>query len=107
MKDIIIENIVDKETYNLSVNQHLVINLNENPTTGYRWYFRGVNTSLIDLVHDNYMLPIKSKLGGGGVRSFKFKAKSEGKCVLTYKHFREWEGEDLAIETFEITLLIS
>jgi inhibitor of cysteine peptidase len=95
------------KTYNLSVNQQLVINLNENPTTGYRWHFRGVNTSLIDLVQDNYTLSTESKLGGGGVRSIKYKAKSEGKCDLTFKHIREWEGEGFAIETLEITLLIS
>lgn len=107
MEDIIIENTADKKKYNISLNQHIVINLNENPTTGYRWYYRWVNTSLIDLVQDNFALSTKSKLGGGGIRSIKFKAKSEGKCDLTFKHFREWEEVDLAIETCEISLLIS
>lgn len=65
------------------------IELDENPSTGYRWFvdFQDEGVAVIDLgfVVDD---PNPELVGGGGTRSFEFKG--DGLACLTYK--QPWEG---------------
>lgn len=63
------------------------LDLEENPTTGYRWQ---VSNGLDELESDQYEL-LSATVGGGGMRKFTFLADSSYELRLT--NCRTWSGE--------------
>jgi inhibitor of cysteine peptidase len=94
------------KTIDLSVGQDFLIQLDENPTTGYRWEVREIDTDLIDRTEDQYSQNLDSETGGGGVRIFKFTTKKTGQDRIQLKHWRTWEGEKSSIGCFTIQLRV-
>ncbi len=78
--------------------EKIAIELEENPTTGYSWTFTQEGEGQVELVKDKYKAnsTVKEMVGGGGVHTFTFKAKTDGICYLKFEHIRPWE--DGAIE---------
>jgi inhibitor of cysteine peptidase len=70
----------------------IVLELPENPTTGYRWHIEEIEGS-IELVEDAFNLPSDATFGGGGTREFTFRRRAPGVARLKLKHWQEWEGE--------------
>lgn len=90
----------------LSVGQVFLIQLDENPTTGYRWDVREIDPDLIERTEAQYSQNLGSETGGGGVRIFKFTAKKTGQNQIQLKHWRSWEGDKSTIGHFTIQLRI-
>ena len=84
----------------------VLIRLEENPTTGYRWAF--------DLDDDAVLAPQASDLasapgaavGGGGSRTFTFTAGQPGTAHLQFKLWREWEGDSSIVERYGVTIAV-
>jgi inhibitor of cysteine peptidase len=94
------------KTFELSLGQSFLIQLNENPTTGYRWEVSKTDADLVKLTEDKYLQNFDSATGGGGVRIFTFTANSVGEDQIQLKHRRFWEKDELAITDFTIKLRI-
>jgi inhibitor of cysteine peptidase len=83
----------------------IVINLQENPTTGYRWAVDKIDNAIIpDQV--GYTQSPSGSIGSGGRRSFAFEAKGLGTAHLQLKLWREWEGDASIIDRFDVTIQI-
>jgi inhibitor of cysteine peptidase len=94
------------KTIDLSVGQVFLIQLDENPTTGYRWNVCEIDPDLIERTEDQYSQNLGSETGGGGVRIFKFTAKKTGQNQIQLKHWRSWEGDKSTIGCFTIQLRV-
>ena len=90
----------------LKVGGELVIDLPENPTTGYRWSVRGPLGDLVSLKSAEFSGGAGSRIGGGGIRQFRFVARAPGKTTINLKNMRTWESEGSAIDHFSLEVRI-
>jgi inhibitor of cysteine peptidase len=88
------------------VGKQVRIDLPENPTTGYQWSLSDLKSEVLALKSDDYAPAHPSSMGGGGIRQFLFEATSPGKSKLCLKNMRAWEGEDAAVKTFTVTVIV-
>lgn len=94
------------KSFEVHLDDAIVIRLPENPTTGYRWAIDKVDEKLLELQESDFTPPSEPRLGAGGWRTLTFKAKSIGTSHIQLKHWREWEGDDSIIERFDVTIRI-
>jgi inhibitor of cysteine peptidase len=83
----------------------VLIRLAENPSTGYPWEIDEVAEQVIELQGSDFSMVGRS-IGGGGWRTFTFKAQSPGTAKIQLKLRREWEPEDATIDRFEVTIRV-
>lgn len=97
----------------LSRGQTLLIHLPENPTTGYRWEVdspkgggKDANAQIITLEGTNSAPDPSAGVGGGGTRSFVFKAVDDGTTEVRLKLWRPWEGDRSVVERYGLTVQV-
>jgi inhibitor of cysteine peptidase len=81
----------------------IVVRLDENPSTGYKWAIETRHADVIALQSAEYARAHGSGVGGGGQRILTFKAKKAGFAALQLKLWRAWEGDTSIIERFTVT----
>jgi inhibitor of cysteine peptidase len=88
-----------------SVNVPLAIDLEENPTTGYRWDFEA--DPGLEIVSSSYSLNEGGGVGGGGARRFVMRADGPGTFAVRGKLWRSWTGDSSILKRCEITVQAS
>jgi inhibitor of cysteine peptidase len=88
------------------VGDTLVLRLDENPTTGYRWAVETGDEAVVALQSAAYVHARSAGVGSGGQRSFTFHTKKAGSATLQFKLWRAWEGEASIVERFTVTLQV-
>ncbi len=86
----------------------LIIDLEENPTTGFSWVYDDYDTAVLELIDDEY-IPDETDsdvVGSGGIHHYEFKGLSEGETTLTFRYLKSWEGKDSAEETRTINIAV-
>ena len=86
----------------------IVLGLNENATTGYRWHV--ARSDGLDEKEAGEREDPKSpnpQVGSGGTRKFRFVAKDAGPARLELKHLREWEGDKSVIARFSVDITVT
>lgn len=106
MAETVILQIDREKTFQVSQDDVVLIRLEENPTTGYRWEVDAVDDRVVELQDSHYSMATGTGIGGGGVRTFTFKAKSPGTGFIRFKLRRAWESEDAAAERFAVTICV-
>jgi inhibitor of cysteine peptidase len=79
------------------------IRLEENPTTGYRWQPRA-QSSLLELVDDDFTPAGDGGIGAGGTRTLEYEAITAGRGSLRLALARAWEPAQAPLRTFGIEL---
>lgn len=80
-----------------STHPEFTIKLKSNPTTGYNWYLRGYDTTLIEPIKRHYEVsPNKKLLGAPGYETWTFRIKAHGFVVpmqtfIRFVYARPWE----------------
>lgn len=77
------------------VGDELVIQLVENPTSGYRWQ---PDSGLQLSAREDLFEPTAGASGAGGVRTLRFFLTSPGRLDLAFSLRRSWEGEGQALQ---------
>ncbi len=81
----------------------IVIQLDENASTGYTWAVNKTDTTVLMLQSSTYTssgnLP-----GSGGTRVFTFLAKNPGTVQLQLKYWRSFEGDSSIVERYSVTI---
>jgi len=90
----------------MQVNDHLIVSLDENFTTGFQWALDSSGGDWVKLQASEYIPAAGSGIGGGGQRVLTFKAQQAGTGRLQLKLWREWEGEQSIVERFTVTLQV-
>jgi predicted secreted protein len=85
----------------------IVIQLSENPSTGYRWEIDSVNATIIDLIDSTFSQVLGTGIGGGGTRTFVFTIRSIGTSKVSLSLRREWEPETMTVDRFEVIIHVT
>jgi predicted secreted protein len=89
----------------LKLGEELEIELDENSTTGYRWYQKeGSHSEVLVLKQSSHTESDNKAMGTGGKRLIKLIANSTGEQKLKWVYWQEWNGEDSIDDTFEIVI---
>jgi inhibitor of cysteine peptidase len=81
-------------------NQRFIIKLQSNPSTGFSWFVREYDSSLLTAVSQKYVPPGDKKLiGEAGYELWTFQVKSQAFMVpqqttIRFVYSRPWEGND-------------
>ena len=87
-----------QEVNQAMVGEKMVIKLEANPTTGYKWHFEvaNENNNLLKVLLEDYK-PHPHKrgmVGVGGTAIYKFQALKKGRAIVIAKYYRPWEEFD-------------
>jgi inhibitor of cysteine peptidase len=96
----------DRASVQVQREAKIAIELNENPTTGYRWMISSIDEAFLVPAGDDFVPPDHKSRGAGGLRRFFFRAKSAGSTALTLIKKRAWQRDDQAVGTFNLTIRI-
>ena len=94
------------QSFSCAVGDTVVIELTENPTTGFRWDLVANDPHILSPIGDDYSIAPSGNIGGGGKRTLRFRVLKAGTVALKLVHRRAWEV-DAPRSTFEITLISS
>jgi inhibitor of cysteine peptidase len=93
------------KTVEAQMGDSIVIELPENPTTGYRWTFDvKEGAGMAYLADSRYAVATGSGIGGGGMRTFIIKIQSSGIATIDMKLRQQWEPESEAIDRFKAVI---
>ncbi len=84
----------------------IVIELPENPTTGFRWSLRSRVEPVLLLKSDAFVPPAEVRPGAGGARRFEFAASAAGSAGVVLWNWREWEGEGSVAKRYQVTVTV-
>lgn len=93
------------KTIPLTVGSTVELRLPDNPSTGYRWTFKA-DPTMVHIKEGRYTQS-SELVGSGGEMQWFLQALKPGTTAVLFKRWREWEGEQSAIESFQLTLSIS
>jgi len=104
----------DGKTFALSLGGDFVVELDENPTTGYLWAIDSMDMDRLGFVRSSFRPgagvgshPGAVAIGGGGQRVLLFQAKAIGEAHLGLKLLREWVGAASVIDRCAFRLRIT
>lgn len=84
-----------------------VVELEENPTTGYAWTYEISDESVLKLLSDQFIdNSDKDTVGSGGIHEFVFQALKDGKADVTFKYERSFEkdsAESVIVYKYDIS----
>lgn len=84
----------------------IVIELPENPTTGFRWSLRSKVEPVLTTESDSFERPAEARPGAGGSRRFAFAASAPGEASILLWNWREWEGEGSVAKRYQVTVTV-
>jgi len=87
------------------VGDSILVQLPENPTTGYAWALDSIDPTLLEAGAPAYHGE-GAGLGTGGVKTWTLKARAPGRTRVELKRWRHWEGDTSIVERFAVTLNI-
>ncbi|QTA84250.1 protease inhibitor I42 family protein [Desulfonema magnum] len=82
----------------------ILIRVPENPSTGYCWEINTSDDQIIKFADSDFFMNLSTAIGGGGIRTFTFKAQSPGTAKLELKLRQEWDAKKSETERFEVTI---
>src|SRR5579871_483722 len=91
-------------TVSVAVGDRLQVQLEENPTTGFRWHVDDDKAGVLALEHDAFARASKGVSGAAGTRELVFSVAKQGQTVLRAFYRRAWETQTPAHTTFELTV---
>ena len=112
MPTITLTNADNGRTIEAREGDEIVLQLPENPTTGYRWHVDRVEGALEPEAESRLPEAAPSppdpnvQFGRGGVRELRFRAVAPGTARLELKHWQAWEGERSVVERFALDVTL-
>lgn len=92
------------KTITLHQGDTVVIQLDENPTTGFTWAMQKEDEQVVKLVSSEYIPPPGGTIGIGGVHLFTFAAKNVGTAHLELKYWRSFAGDPSIMRQYNLTV---
>jgi predicted secreted protein len=93
---------------NLSIGQNIIVRLDANPSTGYRWEIVDNDEDLLPLISRDYQQreAAPGMVGVGGIESLTFKAIKKGQLTLKLQYTRAMPNPDDTVEQYEMKVII-
>jgi len=81
-----------KTDYEIAVNDSFQLELDSNPTTGYRWEWTNKESvSIVGTLDNKYVSGSPASAGSGGKEIWKFKGLMSGIDTIILEYCRSWE----------------
>ncbi len=106
MSEIVIVQADQGKTVETRQDDLIVIRIEENPTTGYRWEIGMVDQQIVEILDSDYLIASGGGIGSGGTRIFRFRAKSPGISPVQLRLRRSWEVEDALLKSFSVSIQV-
>ncbi len=96
----------------VAVDGSLIITLESNPTTGFKWELTEVtDQTVLELAESSYELGEEAKQdpplpGAGGTEIWNFKTLKKGEATISMEYSQPWEGGIKAAKTFDVTVVV-
>jgi inhibitor of cysteine peptidase len=91
----------------VKVGRQIIITLDGNPSTGYSWEAKDLDSSVFELVGEPVFSSSNPNLvGSGGTVTLTFKALKAGTSTLMLVYHRPWETGVEPIDTFTVTVMV-
>jgi inhibitor of cysteine peptidase len=94
----------------LKLGQMLVVTLESNPTTGYRWQQADNPESVLQHIGEAEFKPSQTGepplIGAGGLEIFRFRAVRTGQMTLQLVYHRPWEEGAEPLKTFSLEVVV-
>jgi inhibitor of cysteine peptidase len=87
----------------VTVGEEIMIRINSNPTTGYRWQPQ-YDDNILDLNSHDFV-PVSEMIGSSGVERFRFKARKAGKTSVKMIYKRPWDNIPQDKREFSVTVI--
>lgn len=94
------------KTIQVHQGSEIVIRLEENPTTGYRWAIDQTNNTVLASQNPSFSPTQGGGIGAGGTRTFTFIAKQSGTVHLQLKLWREEEGKSSIKDRYDVIIQV-
>lgn len=103
---LVLDNLKEDTTIYLKTNQSYLVEVKENPSTGYSWQVDIENNSIELLKEDFKSLTTANdkKVGAGGSKNYEFRANQKGSCEVIFTHGRAWEDTGKTIKTIKFVI---
>lgn len=85
--------------------EEVVLELEENPTTGYRWAIETRGRALKE-IGSTYIPSSGSAIGGGGRRAVRFVAAQPGTAEIRAALRRPWEQKNRNADQYAVTITV-
>ncbi len=102
----------DGQSIQVPAGQLLVITLESNPTTGFRWQLsEPIDQGILALILSEYQPGEKARQnppipGAGGTEVWTFEALAAAEITITMEYSRPWDGGEKAVQTFTLAVVI-
>jgi inhibitor of cysteine peptidase len=90
----------------LRANDRLEVTLPGNPTTGFQWDVRDVNTTILQPIGESEFEPPSRAVGRGTQITLRFAAVGSGQTELKLIYHRSFEQDVPSAQTFEVTVTV-
>jgi inhibitor of cysteine peptidase len=95
----------NNSTLDVKIGQPVVINLEGNPSTGYTWEAKDLDTGMFQQVGQvEFKSARPGLLGSGGTQTLTFKALKAGSGKIELVYHRPWETDIAPTKTFTLTV---
>jgi inhibitor of cysteine peptidase len=105
-KEVKVDASQDGGQVDLAKGQVLVVTLESNPTTGYRWEAVELDVEVLRQVGDAEFKPQSDLIGAPGVEITRFQAVEAGQAMLRMVYHRPWETDVEPLETFSVGVTV-
>jgi inhibitor of cysteine peptidase len=96
----------DGKEVEVTIGQTLEVQLNENPTAGFRWNLTSKGEPQCLLLDDSYDVSSTTP-GQGGIHSWRFRAEENGECQIKFAYGRQWQQDAKPAQTFTLKVRIT
>lgn len=94
-----------RQKIRLKLHQEFMIELDANPTAGYKWTLNDTTTGIIRLVRSQFKeTSDRIMIGASGKQQFNLKANAVGQMKLKLIYHRSWEKDVAPIDSFLVSI---
>ena len=90
----------------MHVGDVLELTLPANPTTGYQWEVKDLDSAILQPVGEQTFKPSSNAVGSAGLATLRFEAVAVGQTELKLILHRSFEKDVPPIQTFEATVIV-
>ncbi|MCJ7691080.1 MAG: protease inhibitor I42 family protein [Clostridiaceae bacterium] len=91
----------------IHLNEIVVIELTESPSTGYCWFNTVSNPSIISLEDKKIYDFNKPNIIGGTIKIiWKFKCLRPGECKIHFSYYKSWKKESCPLDEYIYTIKV-
>ncbi|MCB2294648.1 protease inhibitor I42 family protein [Clostridium algoriphilum] len=85
----------------MTLQEHMLIELDESPSTGYCWYYNISDPSILDLDFKKIFDFNKPNIIGGSKQIiWRFKCLKHGECRIQFAYYKSWKRENCSLDEY-------